>query len=69
MEGILVGRYYILFISIFLLFSDLYICFEIDGNFWNRVIMLLDLKINDLNISILFRIIKVKYLKNDKIIR
>lgn len=69
MEGTPAGRHHISPTSTFLPLSDLHTCSEIDGNSWNRATMLLDLKINDSNISILFRIIKAKYLKNDKIIR
>lgn len=52
----------------FLPLSDLQTCSKIDGDAWNRATVLLDLKINDTNLSMLFRNIEVKYFLNDKII-
>lgn len=53
----------------FLPLSDLQTCSEIDRDPWNRATMLLGLKINDSNISILFRSSEVKYSLSDKIIK
>ena len=41
--------------------GDLHTCYKIDGEAWNKVTVLLDLNINNSDLSILFRNIKVKY--------
>ena len=48
--------------------GDLQTCYKINGDAWNKVTVLLDLNINNSDLSMLFRNIKVKYSFNDKII-